>query len=109
MSFLKYVAGRSATEMSKKAENQEYEPDEMPPIDSREEAEERKQEEFSVKKNPFKRKPKKRKKKKREPVPTREDLDVKNDLDEDDPEKEQKMAEKVASRYNYYSNLILRR
>ena len=110
MSFLNYVAGIHATGMSKQAENQEYEPDEMPSIDPKEESEvEKEREEFSVRKNPFKRKAKKIKKKKREPIPTRKDIDIRNDLDEDDPRKEQSMAEKVASRYNYYSNLILRR
>ena len=95
----------------KLAENQEYEPEETPAIDPNEESDEDKkeQEEYSVKRNPLKRKVKKKKKMKKEPIPKREDLDFKNDLDEDDPQKEQKMAEKIASRYNYYTNLIYRR
>lgn len=95
------TVGLGTLYMNKTAENQEYEPDEVPGIDPKEEVyEEKMQEKFSVKRNPLKKKVKKKLKK--EPIPKKEDLEFKNDLD-DDPE--DKMSEKVSA-VNFYTSII---
>ena len=97
------TVGLGALAMDKTAENQEYEPDELPDTAPNEDKKEEEVENYSVKRNPLKRKLKKKKPKKKEPIPTRQDLEFKNPLDDEDPE--DKMSEKVSS-INFYTNIV---